>query len=83
MDPRSSYEQDGFVFERGLLPGSVIERLVEIGERVHAQWMEEYGDEARRRDLVNSTGLTASRYFSRCLGGSDAARSGYLNPSPR
>ena len=55
MDPRSSYEQDGFVFERGLLPGSVIERLVEIGERVHAQWMEEYGDEARRRDLVNST----------------------------
>jgi hypothetical protein len=64
MNPRSSYEQDGFVFERGLLSESVIERLVEIGERVHARWMEEHGDEARRQDLVNSTGLTASRYFS-------------------
>jgi hypothetical protein len=63
MDERNGYEQDGFILERGLVPRVVTERLVEIGERVHARWMEAHGDEARRSDLVNSTGLTAGRYF--------------------
>jgi ectoine hydroxylase-related dioxygenase (phytanoyl-CoA dioxygenase family) len=63
MDARESYERDGFVFERGFLRADVLGRLTEIGERVHAAWMNEHGEDARRRDLVNSTALTSARYF--------------------
>jgi hypothetical protein len=57
------YERDGFVLRRRLLAPEIVARLVAIGERVHAQWMQEHGEEARKRDLINSTGLTATRYF--------------------
>ncbi len=63
MDHHRSYQSNGFILCRSLLSAEVLGRLVEIGERVHAQWLAEQGDEARRLDLVNSTGLTASRYF--------------------
>lgn len=69
MDPRNSYEQNGFVLRRVLLPPEMVRRLVGIGERVHAQWVDENVEEARRRDLVNSTGLTATRYFRPPFGG--------------
>jgi hypothetical protein len=63
MDERKTYERDGFVLRRRLLSTEIVARLVGIGERVHAQWMQEHAEEARKRDLINSTGLTAARYF--------------------
>jgi ectoine hydroxylase-related dioxygenase (phytanoyl-CoA dioxygenase family) len=63
MDARTSYQRNGFVLGRGLLSTEVAERVVAIGERVHGQWMDEHRDDARQRDLVNSTALTATRYF--------------------
>ena len=63
MDERKEYQQNGFVLRRGLLAPEMIARLVGIGDRVHEQWLDEHGDKARKHDLVNSTGLTGSRYF--------------------
>lgn len=59
----STYEKDGFVLRRRLLSPESVARLVAIGQRVHAQWLQEHAEEARKHDLINSTGLTASRYF--------------------
>jgi len=63
MGERRTYKRDGFVLRRRLLSPEIVARLVGIGERVHAQWMQEHAEEARKRDLINSTGLTATRYF--------------------
>jgi hypothetical protein len=63
MDDRRNYQCDGFIIRRSFLSHEVVARFVEIGERVHAQWVEEQGEEARQLDVVNSTGLTATRYF--------------------
>jgi hypothetical protein len=63
MDERRTYEQDGLVLRRRLLSPEIIGRLTSIGERVHGQWMQEYGDEAREHGLINSIGLTGNRYF--------------------
>jgi Phytanoyl-CoA dioxygenase (PhyH) len=63
MDAHEEFERNGFVLRKGLLPAALVERLVDIGTRVHQQWMTEHGEEARRLDLVNSTELTARRYF--------------------
>lgn len=65
---RTSYDEDGIVLQRGLVPSATLQRIVEIGERVHAQWIQEQGEEARRQDLVNSHSLTASRYFATPFG---------------
>jgi hypothetical protein len=59
----SSYDEDGFVLRRGLLPSETFKRVHEVAVRVHALWLEEQGEDARRKDLVNSHSLTASRYF--------------------
>ena len=63
MAALTSYDEEGFVLRRSLLPTNTFRRILEIGARVHAQWLEEQGEEARRQDLVNSHSLTASRYF--------------------
>jgi hypothetical protein len=63
MGERRTYERDGFILKRGLLAPDKVARLVGIGERVHAQWMQEHAEEARKHDLINSTGLTATQYF--------------------
>jgi hypothetical protein len=63
MDARRSYEKNGFVLWRRLLSPEIVARLLAIGERVHAQWLQEHAEEARKHDLINSTGLTAIRYF--------------------
>jgi hypothetical protein len=63
MNDRRSFEHNGFILRRRLLSPEVVGRLVQIGERIHAEWLEEQGEEARRLDRVNSTGLTATRYF--------------------
>ncbi|HEX7230245.1 MAG TPA: phytanoyl-CoA dioxygenase family protein, partial [Candidatus Binatia bacterium] len=63
MDARKAYEKDGFVLRRRLLSPETVTRLLAIGERVHAQWLQENAEQARKHDLVNSTGLTATRYF--------------------
>jgi hypothetical protein len=63
MNAREEYDRDGFVLRRALLPQAVVSTLVEIGGRVHEQWLTEHSEEARRLDLVNSTGLTARRFF--------------------
>lgn len=57
------YQEDGFILCPNLLAADTLRELVEIGERVHGQWLEDEGQEARRQDLVNSQGLIASRYF--------------------
>jgi hypothetical protein len=63
MDTRKTYEKDGFVLRHGLLSPQTVARLLAIGERVHAQWLQENAEQARKHDLLNSTGLTAMRYF--------------------
>jgi ectoine hydroxylase-related dioxygenase (phytanoyl-CoA dioxygenase family) len=63
MSALTSYDEDGFVLQRSLLSPETFRRIFEIGVRVHAQWLEEQSEEARRQDLVNSHSLTASRYF--------------------
>jgi hypothetical protein len=63
MGERRAYEKDGFVLRQRLLSPEIVARLVAIGERLHAQWMQEHAEEARQRDLINSSGLTAIRYF--------------------
>jgi hypothetical protein len=63
VSAQSDYDRDGFVLRRGLLPHAITARLVAIGERVYAQWLRENGDEGRRRDLVNSSALTARPHF--------------------
>jgi hypothetical protein len=63
MNDRKNYEHDGLILRRRLVSVKTVARLVGIGERVHAQWLLEQGEEARRLDFVNSTGLTATRYF--------------------
>ena len=63
MNSSKSYHEDGLVLLRGFLPGETSRRIASIAERVHAEWLEEQGEEAKRQDLVNSSKLTASRYF--------------------
>src|ERR1044071_10479745 len=63
MDARGAFEKDGFVLRRRLLAREIVARLIAIGARVHAQWLQEHAEEARKHDSINSTGLTATRYF--------------------
>jgi Phytanoyl-CoA dioxygenase (PhyH) len=63
MDARGAFEKDGFVLRRRLLSREIVARLSAIGARVHAQWLQEHAEEARKHDSINSTGLTATRYF--------------------
>ena len=63
MNERKIYRRDGFVLRRRLLSPELVARLVLIGERVHVQWLQEHAAEVRKRGLINSTGLTAARYF--------------------
>lgn len=58
-----TYREHGFVLRRGLLPDETLRLVTNSLERVHCAWLAEQGDEGRRLDLVNSYGLTASRYF--------------------
>ena len=63
MNERKKFKCDGFVLRQRLLSPELVARLVAIGERVHGQWMQEHAEEVRNRDLINSTGLSAARYF--------------------
>jgi ectoine hydroxylase-related dioxygenase (phytanoyl-CoA dioxygenase family) len=63
MDADKTYEKEGFVLRRRLLSSDTVACLLAIGERVHAQWLQEHAEEAHKHDLINSSGLTATRYF--------------------
>ena len=77
-----SYDEDGFVLRRGLLPSATFKRLHEVAVRVHALWLEEQGEDARRKDLVNSHSLTCQPIFSFGVSLPEHAHCPSSTPSP-
>jgi ectoine hydroxylase-related dioxygenase (phytanoyl-CoA dioxygenase family) len=60
---RRGFDEDGFILGERFLPTETLRRIADIGERVHAEWLREQAQEARKDDPINSQGLTATRYF--------------------
>jgi hypothetical protein len=54
MDARGAFENDGFVLRRRLLSREIVACLSAIGTRVHAQWLQEHAEEARKHDSIIS-----------------------------
>jgi len=59
-----AWADEGFLLARGLLDAGTVSTLSTILERVHAAWLAEAGEQAVAHDLVNSSGLTARRFFA-------------------
>lgn len=63
MKEFKTFDEQGYVLVKNLLPSAVIENLSEVVDRIYAQWMRENHADYVGHRLVNMHSLTSMRYF--------------------